>query len=135
MKIRYLLVLLTVVLLCSCAAQTTEPEPAAPEPEPEPEPITPEPEPAAPEPEPEPAAETVEIQVTYAGYEPSELTVAKGTILVFNAVQGSHKLTIDGKGQPNLEEGKTQEHVADKAGELRVFDIFTKKALEIQVTE
>ncbi|MDP7180446.1 MAG: hypothetical protein QF824_04205 [Candidatus Woesearchaeota archaeon] len=131
MKVRYLLALLVIAMISACApAEVETPEvtppvdtpPAAPEPTEVVEPQPPEP-------------ETVEVEVMYAGYDPSELTVLVGSTIVFKSIQGKHKLTVDGKGQPTLEEDTSQEVVADEVGSLRIFDIFTKKTMNIEVVE
>ena len=55
--------------------------------------------------------ETTEVKITYAGFEPNELTVKKGTTLVFNAVQGKHLIIVGGK---TLNKGKAIEQIEEK---------------------
>ena len=133
MKIRYLLALLVIAMISACApAEPPASEPVAPPPEPEP--VVTEPEEVIEPVEPE-GPEMAYVEVMYAGYDPTELTVKVGTVIEFTSIQGNHKLTANGKGQPSLEEGASQEITADKVGTLRIFDIFTKKTLSVEVVE
>mgnify|MGYP004197060115 CR=1 FL=1 len=138
MRIKCLLVLLVTILVSSCAAQEPAPietPPAAPVETPPVEPVPPVEEPTEViEPE-EEEKDVTEVEVMYAGYEPKELTVAKGTVLSFKSIQGKHKLTLNGKGQDVIEEEGAIEYTADAVGDIRVFDIFTKKSMVIKVVE
>ena len=129
MKITYVVALLMIVLLVGCAAPPEVPdEPAPPE-----VPAVPE----VPEEEVEVEVEVVtgDITVTNAGFDPAELEVPVGSVLTILAVEGRHQLTVDGKTVPAVEEGTGYDVTLDEAGEVRIFDILTKKTAIITVTE
>lgn len=133
MRVSYIVALLMIVLMVGCA--TTQPE-APPE-----APAAPEAPPAAPEvpPVPEaPAAPAVvegDIVITSAGFDPAEKEVVVGTTLAIKSVEGKHKLTVDGKATPEIEEGTAYDVTFDTAKTIRIFDLYTKKWLIVTVTE
>ncbi|MBU0627704.1 MAG: hypothetical protein KKC75_00820 [Nanoarchaeota archaeon] len=138
MNIKYVVAILAIVLMIGCAA----PQPAAPAAEPPAAPAA-EP-PAMPEPPAAdapaegaeaPAAVEGEIAVTKAGFDPAEMTVALGSIVTLNAVEGDHKFTIGGMSTPIVSEGTSYDATFDKVGKINIFDILTKKSAVITVTE
>ncbi len=134
MKLGYIVALLIIVLMVGCAKQE---EPAALPPAETP--LVPEaqetpPLPEAPAEE-EPAVVEGDIAVTSAGFDPAEMTVTVGTTLAIKSAEGKHKFTIAGTTTPIVEEGTAYDVTFDKAGEVRIFDIFTKKSAYITVTE
>ncbi|MBW2989408.1 cupredoxin domain-containing protein [Candidatus Woesearchaeota archaeon] len=139
MKAIYMVALLMIVLMVGCATKQQE-APAAPEAPP----AMPEATPSAPGVMPTEAEEMpgvmpsgaveTEVIVTNAGFDPAELEVAAGTKISLKVVEGRHKMTIDGSTTPVIEEGSSYEVTLEEAGEIRIFDIFSKKSAYITVT-
>jgi len=128
-KLRYVVALLMVFSLIGCAqpeAPEAPDEPAAPDAPDAPEPI--DEEPAEVE-----APVEGDLVVTSAGFDPAELTVEVGTTLTILSAEGRHKFTIAGTVSPIVEEGSAYDVTFDTVGEVKVFDILSKKTAIVTV--
>ncbi|HII16536.1 TPA: hypothetical protein HA361_01355 [Candidatus Woesearchaeota archaeon] len=160
MKLYYILGILAMLVLAGCTAQTAEPQatdnnaadapaqvPTAEAPSLEVPPEAPAEVPgdegAAPAEEDEaPAvASGTEILVTATGFDPEEVTVKVGDSVEIRSAQGLHQLIISGDKSGaidqgvRLEEGASYTLVPEKAENIRLYDVISKKDCQVIVEE
>ena len=131
MKIGYVVAILAIILLVGCA-QTTPTPPVTPVETPPVEPVV----------ETPPVTTTTiaetpkgEIEILVKGFDPTELTVKKGTTVKWVNTAPAVRILGGNVRSPNLKSGDTFEYTFDKAGEYTIIEVLSKARGKVIVTE